>query len=120
MRIDQHFSPGNTPSRPATTEPHTAIVGAYAARAFDEQAVKEAIRALHTPPNLLAIGDQDLDEVIRQDRLDYEEELRYEAALLESLQERRTQQHLGTIATIHHLPTQTVQEVLPSQENLAS
>jgi hypothetical protein len=94
--------------------------GAYAAQAFDKQAVEAAIRKLHQLPNLLAIGTQNLDEVLRQDRLDYEQELRYEGELEANLRRQTEEQHLGVVATVHYLPPPETQAPLPpSTEYLA-
>lgn len=120
MHTNQHLFPGNTPSRPEITEPLTAIVGAHAARPFDKQAVEAALAALHAAPNLLAIGDQDLDEVIRQDRLAYEEELVYEAVLVAELRQRAQERQVGAIATVHYLSPPEQQTPPPSDHSLAS
>jgi len=106
MRIDHpHFPSDSLRAGAETNDPPSRIVGAHAARAFDKQAVERAIKALHEPPNLLAIGDKDPAEVLRQEREAYEHELAYEAALHAGLT-RYHQQHLGAVATVHELAFQ--------------
>lgn len=95
-----------------TKDPNTRIVHEYTARAIAVTAIQEYVQ----PHRFLAIGDQDLDEVIRQDRLEYAEEERYEAELKQQLAAR----YQTNTATIYELPVPLepagfVQVVRPEQ-----
>lgn len=108
MRIDPNTSFNSSPiSGSEAKDPHSTIMHAYATQAFIKESVQKAMQALREPPNLLAIGDQDPEESLRQERLAYEEEEKQEAERRAKLNNRIQADHLGKTAahaTVHQLP----------------
>ena len=90
--LSEHLANYGTPLGSETNDPHITTVCHYAAHTV----VRAASRNDVISHSLLAIGDQDLDEVIRQDRLDYAEEQAYEEELMKQFAEKR-QSNTGVV-----------------------
>lgn len=93
-----------------TKDPNTEIMCAHATRRLIHTEIQEYVH----PDRFLAIGQQDLNEVIRQDREDYEANERYETELKQQLSKK----YWGHTAIIHTLQiapeiTQLAQNVQP-------